>query len=46
MTELLHKYLDTDLVRVVNGSIPETTKVCVYLTSPVGSRLITDGVLS
>ena len=25
--ELLHKYLDNDIVRVVNGAIPETTRV-------------------
>ncbi len=29
MTELIPKYLDNDLVRVVNGAVPETTKVCV-----------------
>jgi len=27
MAELVHKYLDNDLVRLVNGAIPETTKV-------------------
>jgi aldehyde dehydrogenase (NAD+) len=27
MAELLHKYLDSDIVRVVNGAIPETTRV-------------------
>ena len=27
MTELVAKYLDNDLVRVVNGAVPETTKV-------------------
>lgn len=27
MTELVAKYLDKDLVRVVNGAVPETTKV-------------------
>ena len=27
MTELIAKYLDNDVVRVVNGAIPETTKV-------------------
>ncbi|KAF8958145.1 NAD-aldehyde dehydrogenase [Flammula alnicola] len=27
MTELLEKYLDKDVVRVVNGAIPETTKL-------------------
>jgi aldehyde dehydrogenase (NAD+)/aldehyde dehydrogenase (NAD(P)+) len=27
MAELVHKYLDNDLVRVVNGGVPETTKL-------------------
>lgn len=27
MTELIAKYLDNDVARVVNGAIPETTKV-------------------
>ena len=27
MTELVHKYLDNDVVRVVNGAVPETTKI-------------------
>jgi aldehyde dehydrogenase (NAD+) len=27
LTEAIHKYLDNDLVRVVNGAIPETTKL-------------------
>ena len=26
IAELIPKYLDTDLVRVVNGGVPETTK--------------------
>lgn len=30
LTELLHKYLDNDLVRVVNGGVAETTKVCFF----------------
>lgn len=29
VTELLPKYLDQDAYRIVNGAIPETTKVCV-----------------
>ena len=44
MTELIDQYLDKDLVRMVNGAIPETTKVrrrfalafnrsCIYLDS-------------
>lgn len=44
MTELVDQYLDKDLVRMVNGAIPETTKVrrrfiltsncsCIYLDS-------------
>ena len=28
VAELLHKYLDNDIVRVVNGAVSETTKVC------------------
>jgi aldehyde dehydrogenase (NAD+)/aldehyde dehydrogenase (NAD(P)+) len=28
LTELISKYMDPQLVRVVNGAIPETTKVC------------------
>ncbi|KAF8878155.1 NAD-aldehyde dehydrogenase [Gymnopilus junonius] len=27
MTELIEKYLDRDLVRMVNGAVPETTKI-------------------
>ena len=34
MTELIAKYLDKDVVRVVNGAIPETTKVCYIFTFP------------
>jgi hypothetical protein len=35
MTELIAKYLDNDVVRVVNGAIPETTKVSHILRSQV-----------
>jgi hypothetical protein len=31
-TELIPKYLDPSLVRIVNGAIPETTKVGSTLT--------------
>ncbi|KAF9521871.1 aldehyde dehydrogenase [Crepidotus variabilis] len=27
LTEVIHKYLDKDVVRIVNGAIPETTKL-------------------
>lgn len=27
MEELIHKYLDNDVVRVINGSVKESTKV-------------------
>lgn len=33
LTELIPQYLDPDVVRVVNGAIPETTKVCYLLPS-------------
>jgi len=31
MTELIAKYLDKDVVRVVNGAIPEATKVGTFM---------------
>ena len=33
MTELIAEYLDHDVLRVVNGAIPETTKVSRFLDS-------------
>ncbi|KAG5641768.1 hypothetical protein DXG03_004263 [Asterophora parasitica] len=33
LAELIPQYLDSDLVRVVNGAIPETTRVCHSATS-------------
>lgn len=33
MAELISKYLDPDVVRVVNGAIPETTKVSLLTPS-------------
>ncbi|KAK7060129.1 Hexadecenal dehydrogenase [Paramarasmius palmivorus] len=40
LAELIHQYLDTSLVRVVNGAIPETTKL---LELPWGHILYTGG---
>ncbi|KAL0069664.1 Hexadecenal dehydrogenase [Marasmius tenuissimus] len=40
MAEVVHKYLDTSLVRVVNGAIPETTRL---LEKPWGHILYTGG---
>uniref|UniRef100_A0A0W0G7Y2 Aldehyde dehydrogenase n=1 Tax=Moniliophthora roreri TaxID=221103 RepID=A0A0W0G7Y2_MONRR len=40
LAELVHQYLDTSLVRVVNGGIPETTKL---LELPWGHILYTGG---
>ncbi|ESK93570.1 aldehyde dehydrogenase [Moniliophthora roreri MCA 2997] len=40
LAELIHQYLDTSLVRVVNGAIPETTRL---LELPWGHLLYTGG---
>ncbi|EEB95180.1 hypothetical protein MPER_05893, partial [Moniliophthora perniciosa FA553] len=40
LAELIHQYLDTSLVRVVNGAIPETTRL---LELPWGHILYTGG---
>lgn len=38
IAELIPKYLDPDVVRVVNGGVPETSKVC-HSTSHLYFRL-------
>ena len=40
VSELIPKYLDNDLYHVVNGSVPETTKVGIPLSSCV-TKLMT-----
>ena len=38
VAELVPKYLDPDVVQVVNGAVPETTKV--FLTAPFRRSMI------
>jgi aldehyde dehydrogenase (NAD+)/aldehyde dehydrogenase (NAD(P)+) len=45
LAELIPKYVDTDLVRVVNGGAAETTKVRIWFLCRAASSLhLVDGV--
>ena len=39
MTELLEQHLDKDVVRMVNGAIPETTKVSAFVLLSTTSNI-------
>ena len=45
LTELLPQYLDREVYHIVNGAVPETTKVCIIIVAATYPTPLTLGML-